>query len=715
MFFLTHIWIVPLLPAAGAALLLLFGRRLPKSVVNTICVGAVALAFLWSALAALQFVHNGQPRFEKELFTWLGSGGGKMLYTLYGGGHAEFVVNAGILLDPLSCIWLLFVTGVGMLIHIYSTGYMAHEGGYYRFFGYLNLFMFSMLTLILANNYLMMFVGWEGVGLCSYLLIGFYFHKHSASTAANKAFITNRIGDAGVILGSLTIFWLFGTFDFVKVTELARAQSATLAGTAIITCATLALFVGACGKSAQLPLYVWLPDAMEGPTPVSALIHAATMVTAGVYMVARSNALFVLAPETMKIVAVVGALTAIFAASIGLVQNDIKRVLAYSTVSQLGYMFLALGVGAFAAGVFHVFTHAFFKALLFLGSGSVIHAMSGEQDMRVMGALRGKIPITFKTMLIGTLAIAGIPGLAGFFSKDEILWQAWSAQNGGFRVLWYVAFATALMTSFYMFRLIYLTFFGAPRMSHEVAHHVHESPRSMTVPLMVLAFCSVFAGYLGVAPSIARIVGIHGETNRFEAFLAPVFDNGSEKSAEASVAHEGAAPAKPEGKEESSAAEYLLMALSVAAAGAGWWAARRAYNKDTEVVPEPIAVVAPAVYNALLNKYYVDEFYDVAFTGRAEVGRVRLGAIGSGEALWKFDANVVDGGVNGAGWATKLSGRLSSWWDKWIIDGIGVNGPAFVAGALSYPVKWFQWGLLQWYALVMVFGVAGLLWYYVLR
>jgi len=389
-----------------------------------------------------------------------------MLYTLYGGGHAEFVVNAGILLDPLSCIWLLFVTGVGMLIHIYSTGYMAHEGGYYRFFGYLNLFMFSMLTLILANNYLMMFVGWEGVGLCSYLLIGFYFHKHSASTAANKAFITNRIGDAGVILGALTIFWLFGTFDFMKVTELARAQSATLTGSAIITCATLALFVGACGKSAQLPLYVWLPDAMEGPTPVSALIHAATMVTAGVYMVARSNALFVLAPETMKVVAVVGALTAIFAASIGLVQNDIKRVLAYSTVSQLGYMFLALGVGAFAAGVFHVFTHAFFKALLFLGSGSVIHAMSGEQDMRMMGALRGKIPVTFRTMLIGTLAIAGIPGLAGFFSKDEILWRAWSAHNGGFRVLWYVAFATALMTSFYMFRLIYLTFFGAPRMSH---------------------------------------------------------------------------------------------------------------------------------------------------------------------------------------------------------------------------------------------------------
>ena len=469
--------------------MLLFGRRLPKQLVNAFCVGAVALAFVWTALAVWQFTHSGLPRYEHVLFTWLGSGGGKMLYSLHGGGTAEFVVNAGVLLDPLSCVWLLFVTGVGTLIHIYSMGYMAHEGGYYRFFGYLNLFMFSMLTLILANNYLLMFVGWEGVGLCSYLLIGFYFHKHSASTAANKAFITNRIGDAGVILGSLTIFWLFGTFDFVRVTELARAQSATLMGTGIMTAATLALFVGACGKSAQLPLYVWLPDAMEGPTPVSALIHAATMVTAGVYMVARSNALFVLAPETMKVVAVVGALTAIFAASIGLVQNDIKRVLAYSTVSQLGYMFLALGVGAFTAGVFHVFTHAFFKALLFLGSGSVIHAMGGQQDMRCMGDLRKKIPITYATMLIGTLAIAGIPGLAGFFSKDEILWQAWSAHNGAFRALWYVAFVTALMTSFYMFRLIFLTFFGGSRMSHEVEHHVHESPTSMTVPLVVLAVC----------------------------------------------------------------------------------------------------------------------------------------------------------------------------------------------------------------------------------
>ena len=341
------------------------------------------------------------------------------------GTSAAFNVDAGFLLDPLSAIWLLFVTGVGMLIHIYSTGYMAHEGGYYRFFGYLNLFMFAMLTLILANNYILLFVGWEGVGLCSYLLIGFYFHRKSASDAANKAFIVNRIGDAGFMLGAFTLMWYLGSFRFTDINHVA-AQRHFQIGDPVLTAAALLLFVGACGKSAQLPLYVWLPDAMEGPTPVSALIHAATMVTAGVYMVARSNAVFVLAPTAMKTVAIVGALTAIFAASIGLVQNDIKRVLAYSTVSQLGYMFLALGVGAFAAGVFHVFTHAFFKALLFLGSGSVIHAMSGEQDMKFMGDLRERTPTTFWTMFVGMLAIAGIPGLAGFFSKDEILWQAWT-------------------------------------------------------------------------------------------------------------------------------------------------------------------------------------------------------------------------------------------------------------------------------------------------
>ncbi len=392
MFFLDHIWIIPLFPALGAAIMFFFGRRFTKQTVNGICVGLVVLAFAWSCLAVWQYMgysaaNPGKP-FEKILYTWMGTGTDSLAYATHGG-TAAFHADAGFLLDPLSAIWLLFVTGVGMLIHIYSMGYMAHEGGYYRFFGYLNLFMFAMLTLILANNYAVMFVGWEGVGLCSYLLIGFYFQQHSASTAANKAFITNRVGDAGFLLGTFTICWYFGSVQYTTVNHLARSGHFAI-GDPVITAACLLLFVGACGKSAQLPLYVWLPDAMEGPTPVSALIHAATMVTAGVYMVARSNALFVLAPDAMKTVAIVGALTAIFAASIALVQNDIKRVLAYSTVSQLGYMFLALGVGAFAAGVFHVFTHAFFKALLFLGSGSVIHAMSGEQDMQHMGALAAK-------------------------------------------------------------------------------------------------------------------------------------------------------------------------------------------------------------------------------------------------------------------------------------------------------------------------------------
>src|SRR6202049_5118528 len=438
MLFLDHIWLIPLLPAFGAIVMFCFGRKLQKATVSAVCAGAIVVAFLFAGGAVWQYTNwastpqNLHRPYQTVLYTWLGTDTGHLTYVLDDGkSTAPLQADVGFLLDPLSSIWLLFVTGVGMLIHIYSIGYMAHESGYYRFFGYLNLFMFSMLTLILANNYVLLFVGWEGVGLCSYLLIGFYFHRKSASDAANKAFIVNRIGDAGFLLGMFFVAWYFGSLRFTDVTRLAHSGQFAI-GDPIITAATLLLFVGACGKSAQLPLYIWLPDAMEGPTPVSALIHAATMVTAGVYMVARSNALFVLAPTSMMVVAIVGVVTAFFAASVGMVQNDIKKVLAYSTVSQLGYMFLALGLGAFTAGCFHVFTHAFFKALLFLGSGSVIHAMGGQQDMRGMGNLRKKIPTTYATMLIGTLAIAGIPGLAGFFSKDEILWQAWSAHNGAF-------------------------------------------------------------------------------------------------------------------------------------------------------------------------------------------------------------------------------------------------------------------------------------------
>ncbi len=701
-FFLDHIWLIPLLPALGAALMFFFGRKLQKSTVSAVCVGVVVVAFLLACGAVWQYTdwaatHDHQP-YEKIVYTWLGSDTGHLTYATHSG-SAEFKADAGFLLDPLSSIWLLFVTGVGMLIHIYSIGYMAHEGGYYRFFGYLNLFMFSMLMLILGNNYALMFVGWEGVGLCSYLLIGFYFQRKSASDAANKAFIVNRIGDAGFLLGMFTIAWYFGSLNFTTVTHIARENSASLMGSGIITAATLLLFVGACGKSAQLPLYVWLPDAMEGPTPVSALIHAATMVTAGVYMVARSNALFVLAPTSMKTVAIVGVLTAIFAASIGLVQNDIKRVLAYSTVSQLGYMFLALGVGAFSAGVFHVFTHSFFKALLFLGAGSVIHALSGEQDLRKMGGLADRIPTTFKTMFIATLTIAGIPPLAGFFSKDEILWKSWGANP----ILWAIGFATALMTAFYMFRLVYLTFWSPSRVDHEVEHHIHESPSSMTAPLVVLAFFSITAGWLGVPQSL-------GGSNRFEKFLEPVF------ARESTAARMEAAPVPPtEEKEKTDPKEFVLMLLSVGAAAVGWGMAGRAYRKAGEGYVEPIAATAPPLYAALFNKYYVDEAYDYAFTGRRKVGNVRLGVMGLGEASSWFDSNVIDGTVNAAGWMTRLSGTLSNWWDKWIIDGIGVNGPATLARMLSYPTRLLQWGLVQWYALVMVSGLVGFVFYYAWR
>ena len=709
MFFLDHIWLIPLYPAVGAACMFLFGRKLSKSAVSSVCVGVVVLAFVWACAGVWQYTdysgaNAGKP-FEKVLFTWLGTGDNGLSYLMRGGVPTQFHADAGFLLDPLSSIWLLFVTGVGMLIHIYSIGYMGHEGGYYRFFGYLNLFMFSMLTLILGNNYALMFVGWEGVGLCSYLLIGFYFLRHSASTAANKAFIVNRIGDAGFILGMFTIAWYFGSMQYTHINLLARSGQ-FLIGDPVITTACLLLFVGACGKSAQFPLYVWLPDAMEGPTPVSALIHAATMVTAGVYMVARSNALFVLAPNAMKTVAIIGALTAIFAATIGLAQNDIKRVLAYSTVSQLGYMFLALGVGAFAAGVFHVFTHAFFKALLFLGAGSVIHAMSGQQEMQHMGALHRKIRTTFGTMLIATLAIAGIPGFAGFFSKDAILWEAWSREGGAYRYLWYIAFLTALMTSFYMFRLIYLTFFGKPRMSHEVEHHIHESPKSMTVPLIILAICSVGAGYLGMPHSL-------GGSNRFEKFLEPVF------AKEANVMIEegrGAQVALGEAQvEHTDPLEYALMFASVGAAVVGWWLAQRAYKKADRGYKEPINEISPRFYKTLFRKWYVDEIYDWIFAGRKQVGGVRLGIMGLGEAAWKFDVDVIDGTVNGAGWTTRMTGNLSVLWDKWIIDGLLVNGVAIVTRLASYPVRLVQWGLVQWYALVMVGGLVCFVVYYVVK
>src|SRR6266568_1613819 len=547
--------LIPLLPFVGFVVNAFLGRRLSKAVSGGVACLVMLAAFGVAVTAAIG-AHYAPDRFlQQTVFRWISSG--------------DLQIPLALRVDPLSSLMILVVTGIGSLIHIYSTAYMHDEtdGEFARYFSYLNLFAAFMLVLVLGSSFPVMFVGWEGVGLCSYLLIGFWFRKQSAADAGKKAFVVNRIGDFGFILGMFLVFQVFHTLDFQEVAwQVSSRAPETAMG--IVTIATLLLFLGATGKSAQIPLYVWLPDAMEGPTPVSALIHAATMVTAGVYMVARSNALFVLAPTSMKTVAIVGALTAIFAASIGLVQNDIKRVLAYSTVSQLGYMFLALGVGAFAAGVFHVFTHAFFKALLFLGAGSVIHAMSGEQDMRNMGDLHSRIPVTHWTMFIATLAIAGIPPFAGFFSKDEILWQTWTSEGGAYRLLWIIGYATALMTAFYMFRLMYLTFHGRPRMNHEVEHHVHESPKSMTGPLVVLAVCSVFAGFLGWPHSL-------GGSDRFAKFLEPVFARDAQVLTEQGRAAQIAAGEKE--AEHTTSTEYLLMFLSVAAGVVGWGLAWNAY------------------------------------------------------------------------------------------------------------------------------------------
>lgn len=675
MTFLETIWLVPILPVLGAAIQLFFGRKLTKGQVSVVSVGLPGLSFVWAVGCFIALLDQPAHTFAKVIYTWLPAGA----FRLANGSLAQLNVDVGFQLDPLSAIMTLVVTGVGFLIHVYSIGYMAHEGGYYRFFGYLNLFMFSMLVLVLANNYLMMFVGWEGVGLCSYLLIGFYFHRKSASDAGKKAFIVNRIGDAGFLLGVMLIAVTFGTFNFDRVTEAARSGR-FMVGDAVITAVCILLFIGATGKSAQIPLYTWLPDAMEGPTPVSALIHAATMVTAGVYMVARSNALFVLSPTAMGLVAGVGAVTALWAATIGLVQNDIKRVLAYSTVSQLGYMFLACGVGAFGAGIFHLMTHAFFKALLFLGSGSVIHALSGEQDLRKMGALWSRIPTTAKTMLVGTLAISGAPLLSGFFSKDEILWQAFASPYGR-KLLWFVALFTAGLTAFYMFRLFFMTFAGKSRVPHEVEHHIHESPPVMTGSLVCLAVGAVFAGFVGW-PKVL------GGSNRFEHFLEPVFEN----------------PAMRQWAEHSWREEFGLMLLSVAIAAVGFWVAYRWYVKEPEM-PERVAAAAGPAYQIVLNKYYVDELYDALFVNRAK---------NVGNAAAAFDLAVIDGGVNGVGWSTRLSAEMSRLWDIWVIDGF-VNVMAFAVKLFSYPVRVVQTGLLQTYALLIVLGVLVFMGYYLIH
>jgi NADH-quinone oxidoreductase subunit L len=748
---MNYIWLIPLLPGLGAAIngligIRSFSRRTAGLVACSTMVGALVLSVVafWQLLG----LPPEARAHDVILAPWIPS----IPLQLDNGTIGSFQAPWGFRLDPLSGMMLLVVTGIGTLIHVYSTAYIADEprGGVARFFCYLNLFCFFMLMLVLGNNFLVMFVGWEGVGLCSYLLIGYWYEKKSASDAGKKAFITNRIGDWGFILGIFLIYATFGTLDFRAVQEAAAAMPVETAGFGVLSLICLLLFVGATGKSAQIPLYVWLPDAMEGPTPVSALIHAATMVTAGVYMLGRNAVLFSHAPMVMTIVAIVGVLTALMAASIGLVQNDIKRVLAYSTVSQLGYMFTAMGVGAYAAGAFHLMTHAFFKALLFLGSGSVIHAMGGEQDMRRMGGLKKYMPVTFATMFIGTLAIAGIPPLSGFFSKDEILYRAFLAN----KFVWTLAVVTAFMTAFYMFRLVAMTFFGAyrgpawevahapavamagghgvahphdphahgqaHRADHEVTHgpaephdgthgHApqddhggaghghgpwhgpHESPTAMTFPLMALAVGAVVAGFFGVPAAL-------GGGNAIEHFLEPSFTVHQAAAPEGAAAAEGAPAAAAAGEaehaEEAHGVEIALMLFSVLVAGVGIALAWRFYVTKPEISTQ-LAERFAGAHRLLSHKYYVDELY-----GATVIAATWLSARG----LWSVDRTVVDGAVNGTGRLTLIGSFFSAFTDRTFVDGL-VNFVGRLIQEGSHVFRRLQTGLVQNYALLMLFGI----------
>ena len=707
----TILLLIPLLPALGALVNGLRAAAAPhtpknRTITNVIALGSTGFSALLAAWTVITYASGETASaFQHVYYTWIPAGLGHAA----GNTIASFAVDFAFRIDTLSCTMLLVVTWIGFLIHVYATGYMAHEEGYTRFFTYLNLFMFMMLLLVLGANYMVMFVGWEGVGLCSYLLIGFYYDKNFAADAGKKAFIANRIGDFGFLLGIFLIFNTFGTADYGKVFALASANPGAYAGIATTIC--LLLFVGACGKSAQIPLYVWLPDAMAGPTPVSALIHAATMVTAGVYMVVRSNVLFRLSPTAMLVVATVGAVTAIFAATIGIAQNDIKKVLAYSTVSQLGFMFLAAGVGAFTAAIFHLMTHAFFKACLFLGAGSVIHGCGGEQDMRRMGGLRKYMPRTRMTMLIACIAIAGFPPLAGFFSKDEILTTTF--EHHGF--LYLLGMVAATCTSFYMFRLYFMTFSGDYRAGHieghpesepehaghdvipsilhldqgdihsdkAHGHHIdshdpHESPWSMTGVLWILAILAVIGGVVGIPEMFG---GSH--PTLFQRWLLPVLlPLGGEHF---------------EFAEASKLQEALLIASSVGVATLGWLIAYVLYKKDTAFARATRMATRYAFIHRLLeNKYYVDEFYNTVFVG---------GTLAFSRALWWFDANIVDGIVNGVRHLTVIVLGHGSWlFDRFVVDG-AVNGVGFSARGGSRLFRRLQSGFVQNYALVMGCGI----------
>jgi NADH-quinone oxidoreductase subunit L len=650
---LKLIWLVPVLPLVGVIINGILGRWI-RDRAHILGVGTTGLSFL-IALGIFLQVAAGQT-LNWDVYTWVPAG--------------DLQATVGFQLDPLSAVMMLVVTFVGFLIHIYSVGYMHGDSGYARFFTYLNLFMTSMLVLVLANNYLLMFLGWEGVGLCSYLLIGFWYQKQSASDAGKKAFVVNRVGDAGFLLGLFLIWRTFGSLQYTEifphVSDLHQIlDRPSVWGLSLVTWMTILLFTGAMGKSAQLPLYVWLPDAMEGPTPVSALIHAATMVTAGVYMVARSHALFSAAPFTMDLVAGVGALTALFAATIALVQTDIKRVVAYSTISQLGYMFLGAGVGAYATAIFHLATHAFFKALLFLGCGSVIHGLSGEQDVRRMGGLRKHMPVTAYTFLLGALANAGIFPLAGFWSKDQILHAAMAS---GRPLLWALGAAGAFCTAFYMFRLYFLTFEGESRVDRHVAHHVHESPRVITVPLTILAIFTVGVGFFGYSP----------EFGAYYTFVKPVFQ--VEIVAE-SLKHEGPS-------------ELLMAVISVAIALAGILLAHQMYMRRRELA-DRLAKRFQGLYRLLLKKYWVDEIYIAVFV---DFGKwlCRL--------FWTVDANGVDGTVNGTSQLTVWLSRVSAAFDFRGVDGL-VNAIADLIQDGSQTFKRVQTGVIQNYLLAMALGI----------
>jgi NADH-quinone oxidoreductase subunit L len=629
-----YIWLIPLLPLAGFIINGLGRNTLPKSVIGFIGSFLVFASFGLSIGAFLQVKSTGA--FNVSMFDWFAVG--------------NFKISFAFLIDQLSAIMLLIITGVGFLIHLYSVGYMKDDDGYGKFFSYLNLFVFFMLLLVMGSNYLIMFIGWEGVGLCSYLLIGFWYTNPDYADAAKKAFIMNRIGDLGFIIAIFLLILIFGSASFSDIFQKAPTKDFASVNFTLIT---ILLFVGAVGKSAQIPLFTWLPDAMAGPTPVSALIHAATMVTAGVYMIARSNILFTLAPVTLHIIAIIGLATAVLGALIALTQTDIKKVLAYSTVSQLGYMFLGLGVGAYTGAFFHVLTHAFFKALLFLGAGSVIHAVSGEQDMRKMGGLKGKLPITFITMLIGTLAISGIPPFAGFFSKDEILAHTFNYST----TMYVIGVITAMFTSFYMFRMLYLTFYGKFRGTHEQEHHLHESPPTMTIPLIILAILSTVGGFVGVPESL-------GGHHMLEEFLAPVFKGSTALMTKASLSDQ---------------TEKTLMAISVLAALSALAYAYIKYNKNAEV-PVSDEEERPALIDISYHKFYIDELYDLVI-------RKPL------DALSVFFYKVVD--------------RLG-------IDGF-VNGLGKGSIEASKGLRLLQTGNVGFYIFMMVVGIISVLMYILIK